>query len=67
MAASPNVGTTIDTAQRRGMRPDLSHAVLQGIAHARYHCVVVMDADLSHPPEGIPGLLGGLDVVVDTC
>ena len=46
---------------RRGMRPDLSQAVLQGIAHARHDRVVVMDADLSHPPERIPDLLAGLD------
>ncbi len=46
---------------RRGKRPDLSQAVLQGIAHARYDRVVVMDADLSHPPERIPDLLAGLD------
>ena len=45
---------------RRGMRPDLSRAVLQGIAHGRYNRVVVMDADLSHPPERIPDLLAGL-------
>ena len=46
---------------RRGKRPDLSQAVLQGIAHARYDRVVVMDADLSHPPERIPDLLARLD------
>ena len=55
---------------RRGNRPDLSQAVLQGIAHARYDRVVVMDADLSHPPERIPDLLAGLaagcDMVVGT-
>ena len=45
---------------RRGMRPDLSRAVLQGIAHGRYDRVVVMDADLSHPPERIPDLLAGI-------
>ena len=50
---------------RRGMRPDLSLAVLQGIAHARYDRVVVMDADLSHPPERIPDLFAGLDAGCD--
>ena len=50
---------------RRGKRPDLSQAVLQGIAHARYDRVVVMDADLSHPPERIPDLLAGLDAGCD--
>ena len=50
---------------RRGMRPDLSRAVLQDIAHGRYDRVVVMDADLSHPPERIPDLLAGLDAGCD--
>ena len=50
---------------RRGLRPDLSQAVLQGIAHGRYDRVVVMDADLSHPPERIPDLLAGLDAGCD--
>ena len=46
---------------RRGARPDLSRAVLHGIAHARFDTIVVMDADLSHPPERIPDLLAKLD------
>ena len=45
---------------RRGARPDLSRAVLEGIAHGRLDRIVVMDADLSHPPERIPHLLAGL-------
>ncbi len=50
---------------RRGVRPDLSRAVLQGIAHGRHDRVVVMDADLSHPPERIPDLLAGRDAGCD--
>ena len=46
---------------RRGVPPDLSRAVLDGIAHSRYDRIVVMDADLSHPPERIPDLLARLD------
>ena len=46
---------------RRGAAPDLSRAVLDGIAKSRFDRVVVMDADLSHPPERIPDLLAGLD------
>ena len=46
---------------RRGGRPDLSRAVLDGIARSRHDRVVVMDADLSHPPERIPDLLAALD------
>jgi dolichol-phosphate mannosyltransferase len=35
----------------------LSSAVLAGIAMARHSYIVVMDADLSHPPESIPDLV----------
>ena len=47
---------------------DLSRSVLRGIAISRFDRVVVMDADLSHPPERIPDLLqaleGGCDMAV---
>ena len=46
---------------RRAARPDLSLAVIEGIAHSRFDRIVVMDADLSHPPERIPALLAALD------
>lgn len=53
---------------RRGPRPDLSEAVLDGIGIARFDRVVVLDADLSHPPETIPLLLRelrpGCDIAV---
>jgi len=35
----------------------LSQAVVEGLRQARYEYVVVMDADLSHPPEKIPELV----------
>jgi dolichol-phosphate mannosyltransferase len=35
----------------------LSTAVIHGMNHARGEVIVVMDADLSHPPEKIPELL----------
>ncbi len=38
----------------------LSSAVLAGISEARNDYVVVMDADLSHPPESIPALVDKL-------
>jgi dolichol-phosphate mannosyltransferase len=41
---------------RKGVR-GLSSAVLEGIRRARGQIVVVMDADLSHPPEAIPDLV----------
>ena len=46
---------------RREPPRDLSLSVLLGIRLARFDRVVVMDADLSHPPERIPDLLGALD------
>src|SRR3954469_16696101 len=47
------------------VRPDpqagLSGAVLEGFARARGDVLVVMDADLQHPPERVPALLAALD------
>lgn len=40
---------------------DLSLAVLEGLRSARGEYLVVMDADLSHPPEQVPSLLEALD------
>ena len=45
---------------RRGHPRDLSQSVLEGIRLARFDRLVVMDADLSHPPEQIPDLLAAL-------
>ncbi|MCC7146931.1 MAG: glycosyltransferase family 2 protein [Phycisphaeraceae bacterium] len=39
----------------------LSAAVLRGLQRARKTVCVVMDADLSHPPEAIPGMLDLLE------
>jgi dolichol-phosphate mannosyltransferase len=39
----------------------LSQAVLDGLRRARGDVLVVMDADLSHPPETLPALLAQLD------
>lgn len=39
----------------------LSQAVLEGLQRARGEVVVVMDADLSHPPEALPAMLAQLD------
>jgi dolichol-phosphate mannosyltransferase len=56
------------TLVTRNTERGLSHAVLEGLMLATREVVVVMDADLSHPPEKIPEmirLLGeGFDVVV---
>ena len=46
----------------------LASAVLEGVRRARGHVIVVMDSDLSHPPETVPVLLGavagGADIAV---
>ena len=41
---------------RRPGKAGLASAVLAGFAQARGDAVVVMDADLSHPPEAVPRL-----------
>ena len=46
---------------RRERPRDLSVSVLQGIQSASHDLIVVMDADLSHPPERIVDLLANLD------
>ena len=43
----------------------LSGAVLHGIAAARGSTLLIMDADLQHPPERIPALLQALDSGAD--
>lgn len=46
----------------------LASAVLEGVRRARGHVIVVMDSDLSHPPEVVGALLravaGGADIAV---
>ena len=46
---------------RRDPPRDLSLSVVHGMRVARYDRLVVMDADLSHPPERIGALLAALD------
>lgn len=41
----------------RAIDPGLSQAVCDGLRRARHDVLVVMDADLSHPPEAIPHLV----------
>ena len=43
----------------------LSGAVLQGIAESEGDTIVVMDADLQHPPESVPQLIAELDADAD--
>ena len=49
---------------RQGER-GLSAAVLDGFRQARHDILVVMDADLSHPPERIPALVAELEAGAD--
>lgn len=46
---------------RHGKRKGLSRSVLDGFTAARHPLLVVMDADLSHPPEKIPLLLNRIE------
>jgi len=41
----------------RGEGKGLSFAVVKGFAHAHFEHILVMDADLQHPPEEIPAIL----------
>ncbi|GMV98243.1 MAG: dolichol-phosphate mannosyltransferase [Phycisphaerae bacterium] len=58
----------VELIARTGVR-DLSLAVLAGLDRARGRYLVVMDADLSHPPEQIPAMValladGSADFVI---
>ena len=46
---------------RRAARRDLALSVLLGMRLARFDRIVVMDADLSHPPDRLADLLAALD------
>jgi dolichol-phosphate mannosyltransferase len=46
---------------KRPGRLGLASAVVDGLKHATGDVVVVMDADLQHPPEVIPIMLGRMD------
>ena len=50
---------------RRDARRDLALSVLLGFRLASFDRLVVLDADLSHPPERIPDLLAALDGTCD--
>lgn len=53
----------------RKSNPDLTASILAGVAVAQSNVIVVMDADLSHPPERLPAIVapvleGNYDVSV---
>jgi dolichol-phosphate mannosyltransferase len=51
----------LDLHVRESSDAGLSGAVMHGFARARGEVLVVMDADLQHPPERIPALIDALD------
>jgi dolichol-phosphate mannosyltransferase len=53
----PDWARIIVRRSNRGLSP----AVLDGLRAARHPVAIVMDADLSHPPEAIPSMLLGLE------
>jgi dolichol-phosphate mannosyltransferase len=54
--AAPWARVIVRTGQR-----GLASAALLGMHSAAHDTIIVMDADLSHPPEAIPALLAALD------
>ncbi len=61
MAESPPWARLIIRQEERG----LSSAVLRGLSEAQGDVLIVMDADLSHPPEVIPEMVAALDAGAD--
>ncbi len=57
LAAAGHPVRVIERRDERG----LSTAVLRGIREARAEICVVMDADLSHPPEMVPALIRAVE------
>jgi dolichol-phosphate mannosyltransferase len=49
---------------RKGKK-GLATAVLDGFGFARYDTILVMDADLQHPPEVVPGIIQAMDAGAD--
>jgi len=49
---------------RRGKK-GLATAVLDGFGFAKNNTILVMDADLQHPPEVVPGVIAAIDAGAD--
>ncbi len=64
VARQVDVPLVVRVIERSGPR-GLSPAVVDGLRVARGTHVLVMDADLQHPPEAIPKLLGALRAGAD--
>ena len=65
VAAELGLRLPVRLVTRRDAPRDLSLAVIEGIRQCRFDRLVVMDADLSHPPERIANLLDALDADCD--
>ncbi len=57
-ALAPRIPVTV---VRRAGKAGLASAVVAGFAAAKGDTLVVMDADLSHPPETVPALVAAID------
>lgn len=57
-ALAPRIPTNVI---RRAGKGGLASAVIAGFAAARGDILIVMDADLSHPPELVPALLSAIE------
>jgi dolichol-phosphate mannosyltransferase len=57
-ALAPRIPTNV---VRRAGKGGLASAVIAGFAAARGDTLVVMDADLSHPPELVPALVSAIE------
>ena len=57
-ALAPRIPTNV---VRRAGKAGLASAVVAGFRAARGDIIVVMDADLSHPPETVPALIEAID------
>ena len=58
-ARQVDVPLVVRVVERTGEK-GLSPAVVEGIALARGRYILVMDADLQHPPESVPDLLAAV-------
>jgi dolichol-phosphate mannosyltransferase len=69
-AQTPGIHADSLRVIRRMNKHGLTNSLRDGIAASRYHVVVWMDCDYSHPPEKIPQMLymlgQGYDVVVNS-
>ncbi|MCG3175112.1 MAG: Polyprenol monophosphomannose synthase [Candidatus Omnitrophica bacterium] len=60
-AVSELADARIRAVDRTGLTRGLAHAVIDGFGRARSEVLVVMDADLSHPPELVPLLVKAVE------